>query len=90
MSVTVSLPDDLVQSLAGLAGSKLEEGASEQRVGEFVEQHLREDVARRQEDQKRLEEFLLEGLKGEPIPVNEAFWSSLRKRVAEKVGEDAP
>ena len=41
------------------------------------------------ERQRRLEELLLEGLEsGEPIDMDDAYWSSLRHRVSRRIGSE--
>ena len=76
-SMNVSLPE----SLREFAEKRASEGYSS--VSEYFRDLLRRD--RKQAAQARLEELLLEGLdSGEPVEVNDEFWTTLRSRVTER------
>lgn len=52
-------------------------------VSDFVARMYVEKVEN--EEQKRLEQLLREGLKGPAIPVNDELWQKLRRNVRKKV-----
>jgi antitoxin ParD1/3/4 len=72
--VTISLPESLKQFVDTQVASK-----GYGNVSEYFRSLLRE--AQEKERDARLEALLLEGLaSGDPIPVNDEFWASLKAR----------
>jgi antitoxin ParD1/3/4 len=78
-TVTISLPDALMQFVDAQVANK---GYGD--VGEYIRSLVHE--AQEREMDARLEALLLEGLaSGDPIPVDENFWSDLRKEAEQRV-----
>lgn len=86
MGVTVTLPDELIDSLARMPRPAADAGATESGVDEVVERLVREGVARHQAFQERLEELAMEGLEsGPPIDVDDAYRKQVEETVAARV-----
>ena len=82
-TVTISLPDSLMQFVDAQVANK---GYGD--VSEYIRSLVREAQEREREQREdvRLEALLLEGLaSGDPIPVDENFWSDLRKEAEQRV-----
>jgi antitoxin ParD1/3/4 len=78
-TVTISLPDSLMQFVDAQVANKGYNDASE-----YIRSLLHQ--AQEREADARLEVLLLEGLaSGDPIPVDENFWSDLRKEAEQRV-----
>jgi antitoxin ParD1/3/4 len=78
-TVTISLPESLKQFVDAQVASK---GYDD--ISEYFRSLLRE--AQQREADARLEALLLEGLaSGDPIPVDDKFWSELRTEAEERV-----
>jgi antitoxin ParD1/3/4 len=78
-TVTISLPESLKEFVDAQVASK---GYSD--VSEYFRSLLRE--AQQKEADVRLEALLLEGLaSGDPIPVDDKFWSELRTEAEHRV-----
>src|SRR5262249_32829582 len=78
-TVTISLPESLKQFVDAQVASK---GYGD--ISEYFRSLLRE--AQEREADARLEALLLEGLaSGDPIPVDDKFWSELRTEAEERV-----
>ena len=72
--ITVSLTDvELEQFVSEVVEQDALDGPSE-----YVLHLIRED-RRRRAGKKKLEALLLEGLEGDPIPVNAEFWAEMRR-----------
>ena len=82
-SMNISLPE----SMKEFVDERLEHGEYSS-VSEYVRQLIRDDQKRMSHE--KLEAMLIEGLEsGEPVPVTEEFWTSLRERVAKRVKKSA-
>jgi antitoxin ParD1/3/4 len=78
-TVTISLPGALMQFVNAQVANK---GYGD--VSEYIRSLVHE--AQKREADARLEALLLEGLaSGDPIPVDENFWSDLRKEAEQRV-----
>jgi antitoxin ParD1/3/4 len=78
-TVTISLPESLKQFVDAQVASK-----GYGNVSEYFRSLLRE--AQQKEADARLEALLLEGLaSGDPIPVDDKFWSELRAEAEQRV-----
>src|SRR5260370_32239439 len=78
-TLTISLPDSLMQFVDAQVANK---GYGD--VSEYIRSLLHE--AQEREADARLEALLLEGLaSGDPIPVDEKFWSELRTEAEQRV-----
>jgi antitoxin ParD1/3/4 len=78
-TVTISLPDSLMQFVDAQVTNKGYGG-----VSEYIRSLVCEAQAREQD--ARLEALLLEGLaSGDPIPVDENFWTDLWAEAEQKV-----
>ena len=79
-TVTISLPESLKQFVDAQVASK-----GYGNVSEYFRSLLRD--AQEREAEARLEALLLEGLaSGDPIPVDEEYWKSLKVKT-EKIAE---
>ena len=80
-TVTISLPESLKQFVDTQVASK-----GYGNVSEYFRSLLREEQER--ERDVRLETLLLEGLaSGDPIPVNDEFWTNLKAEAIRAVAE---
>jgi antitoxin ParD1/3/4 len=80
-TVTISLPDSLMQFVDAQVANK---GYGD--VSEYIRSLLQD--AREREADARLEALLMEGLaSGDPIPVDENFWSELWAEAEHNVEE---
>ena len=80
-TVTISLPESLKQFVDTQVASK-----GYGNVSEYFRSLLREEQER--ERDARLETLLLEGLaSGDPIPVNDEFWTNLKAEAIRAVAE---
>jgi antitoxin ParD1/3/4 len=78
-TITISLPESLKQFADAQVASK---GYGD--ISEYFRSLLRE--AQEREADARLETLLLEGLaSGDPIPVDDKFWSELRTEAEQRV-----
>jgi antitoxin ParD1/3/4 len=78
-TVTISLPESLKQFVDAQVASK-----GYGNVSEYFRSLLRD--AQEREAEARLEALLLEGLaSGDPIPVDDKFWSELRAEAEQRV-----
>jgi antitoxin ParD1/3/4 len=78
-TVTISLPESLKQFVDAQVASK---GYGD--ISEYFRSLVRE--AQEREADARLEALLLEGLaSGDPIPVDDKFWSELRTEAEQRV-----
>ena len=78
-TVTISLPESLKQFVDAQVASK-----GYGNVSEYFRSLLRE--AQQKEADARLEALLLEGLaSGDPIPIDDKFWSHLRAEAERRV-----
>jgi antitoxin ParD1/3/4 len=78
-TVTISLPESLKQFVDAQVASK-----GYGNVSEYFRSLLRD--AQQKEADARLEALLLEGLaSGDPIPVDDKFWSELRAEAEQRV-----
>jgi antitoxin ParD1/3/4 len=83
-TVTISLPESLKQFVDAQVASKGYDDISEYFRSLLREAQQRE--AQQREADARLEALLLEGLaSGDPIPVDDKFWSELRTEAEERV-----
>jgi antitoxin ParD1/3/4 len=78
-TVTISLPESLKQFVDAQVASK-----GYGNVSEYFRGLLRD--AQEREAEARLEALLLEGLaSGDPIPIDDKFWSELRAEAEQRV-----
>ena len=77
-TVTISLPESLNAFVESQIAAK---GFGD--VSEYIRSLLREAQAREEEEEKRLEGLLLEGLASERIPLDDAFWKVLRAKASQ-------
>jgi antitoxin ParD1/3/4 len=83
-TVTISLPESLKQFVDAQVATK-----GYGNVSEYFRSLLRE--AQEREAEARLEALLLEGLaSGDPIPVDDKFWSDLRAEAEQRVQARKP
>ena len=76
-SMNVSLPEELKQ----FAEAQTKHGYST--PSEYVRELIRED--RKRKAREKLDALLLEGLAGDPIPVDAKFWADLKQEALAKL-----
>ena len=89
--MTITLPDALARWVAERA-ARLGYESADAYVADLVEAEMNSDIPAgpahlTPSSQEELDRMLLEGLEGEPIVADEAFWDERRRVLAERTDE---